>query len=422
MQVEWVFSASQIDTYELCPRKWAWRYIDDLPTTPNAAAQLGTDVHNTLEKWLRNKIPPQVADPAGKIAAAMLPFLPPPQAVKAEYVERRFQVTLGDYHFVGYMDLVMPEGPVVYDHKTTSDFRWAKSAEDLIDDVQATLYGYWGFIHFPNVIQVSLQWTYGRTRGAAMVQPVKRQVTRGDIEPRLLKTIQSAGEMLLIKRNVESAIEVPYEASACEAFGGCPFKDKCNLTAAERMNAIMTQGSAKEGFLAKLQARKAAAVGAGTNGTAINPPEQHASAPVSETAPTAPAPAAAPAAVPGRRRGRPPKTAAEQAAALPAPTSAPTRTVAEAEAGRWTLYIDCAPTKLPGGGYPASADKYLDPVPGTDGEEMGPDEFLAVVQGRLGALPPAAGVVLLTSKESHLNALLAFMQEAMTVVDARSVR
>jgi hypothetical protein len=86
-------------------------------------------------------------------------------------------------------------------------------------------------------------------------------------------------------------------------------------------------------------------------------------------------------------------------------------------AGGWTLYIDCDPTKLPPGGFPASADQYLDAVP----EEMGQDEFLAVVQGRLTGAPPTVGVVLLTAKEAHLSALFAFMQEATTVVDARSV-
>lgn len=45
------FSYSQIDTYLRCPLQYKYQYVLKIPTPPNAAASLGTSIHNALQRF-----------------------------------------------------------------------------------------------------------------------------------------------------------------------------------------------------------------------------------------------------------------------------------------------------------------------------------------------------------------------------------
>ncbi len=45
------FSYSQLDTYELCPRKYEYAYVLRVPQKPNSALSFGTTIHNTLKDF-----------------------------------------------------------------------------------------------------------------------------------------------------------------------------------------------------------------------------------------------------------------------------------------------------------------------------------------------------------------------------------
>jgi len=45
------FSYSQLDTYELCPRKYEYAYVLRIPQKPNSALSFGTTIHNTLKDF-----------------------------------------------------------------------------------------------------------------------------------------------------------------------------------------------------------------------------------------------------------------------------------------------------------------------------------------------------------------------------------
>ena len=51
IQVVKNFSYSQLDTYEVCPRKYEYAYILKVPQKPNAALSFGITVHNTLNNF-----------------------------------------------------------------------------------------------------------------------------------------------------------------------------------------------------------------------------------------------------------------------------------------------------------------------------------------------------------------------------------
>ncbi len=50
-------SFSRIDTYQNCPRKFRFRYVDRLPTLPSTHLSFGTSIHTALEAFHDRKLP-----------------------------------------------------------------------------------------------------------------------------------------------------------------------------------------------------------------------------------------------------------------------------------------------------------------------------------------------------------------------------
>jgi PD-(D/E)XK nuclease superfamily protein len=273
-------SASSVSTFELCARKWAWVKLDGLEGAQHPSAAFGERVHGHLERWLASKVPP-LDTHEERVAQAIIQHLPVPQLVLPNDVEVGLSMRLGGVYFVGRVDLYLPRHPEtgrprVYDHKTTSDFGWALAPELMVDDVQATLYAVWGLLR-SKADAIDLQWTYGLTKGAPKSLPVVQTVTSAAIKDRVNKTIETARVMReLTRMEGLTAIEVPYNAEACEAYGGCPFKENCNLSAQERIESIMSQGTAQGSLLdqlrAKRNANKSPAPAPGTSSQPVNPP------------------------------------------------------------------------------------------------------------------------------------------------------
>jgi hypothetical protein len=325
-------SPSQVSTYELCARKWAWSWLDGLYGPPHKSAVFGKKVHRFLELWLKKRVLPS-GGPEAKVAQIMLPHLPPPHLVDPDHVEMSAGIVIGGIRFIMEIDLLMPElqPPVVYDHKSTSSFDWALRSDVMDEDVQATLYAAWALVA-TGAPKVATQWTYGLTVGAPKAMPVRAELTLEMIEDRVGRSVKSAHEMKLLIDEGTTAIDVPYDANGCGAFGGCPFQEKCNLSPQDRLRSIMSQGTAKEDYLIKLRARK------GANGAAVgavNPPPVAQAAPPPAAAAPPPATAAPPPATaappPAPAAGAPRNKLAERAAArkaAAAAAAAPVETVA----------------------------------------------------------------------------------------------
>ncbi len=262
-------SASQVSTFELCPRKWAFLKIEKLEDPPSRFAQFGTETHAHLEEWFMfSRLPPETK--TGRCARAILRHLPPPQTPRID-IEHEINVENGGVPFKGFIDvriLNRDPRPLVSDHKTTGDLKWAKAPEDLPDDVQATIYAHDTMIE-SGVDAVDLQWTYG-TRDRARSLPVVRTVTRAEITPRIEKTAESVQVMRELYEQQTPALDIEPDVRGCEAFGGCPFRDRCNLTPQKRMRSIMEQEH--NAFVEKLKALKGNGAAAAPP-PAINPPE-----------------------------------------------------------------------------------------------------------------------------------------------------
>lgn len=244
-------SASQISNYRDCPRKWWYQSILGLPTPQNASAALGEAVHGQLEKYLNDGTPPDTSKPEGRIAEAGLKFLPAPGTVFTEVpmhgTDRNKKepgaddvplpgamprLVVAGMPVNGYIDVldVSADSPVVLDHKTTGDLKWAKTESDLREDVQMVLYGSYALDVVASmgveVDTVTVGHIVYLTKGAPLAKPTKVTLTRDHLALERKKIAETVEDMKeTAKARTPNA--VPGEASSCNKFGGCHFKDKC---------------------------------------------------------------------------------------------------------------------------------------------------------------------------------------------------
>ena len=331
---QFVLSASQIGRYDECKRKWAFEYIAGLREPPHPSAFLGTLVHAHLENWLRDGIPPGARPlltrdgkplqgtkeqhaKSIKIAQRMIRYLPPPGVATVErnfYLSTTYQPANSQYaeehHYTGFIDfsfdgrLYQVEDfpvPVIGDHKTTSNLDYAKTEADLHNDLQGVLYALAGFLGF-NTEDLLLFWNYGTTKDRdAQVHPVRTRVSLPVVLEKFERVIEPvASEIIAHRRAANDPHSFPPTLSACSAYGGCPHRQRCNVSDQERMVFDMTQGS---GFGSDSMADRMAAYPDPGNGAQAGqpqfapPPAQFAPAPPGQPqfAPAQPQPYIAPA-------------------------------------------------------------------------------------------------------------------------------
>lgn len=373
-------SASEIEVFDLCPRKWAYVYVEGRRGPPNDAAALGTRVHKILEQWLKDGTAPDTLTMEGEIAASGLHLLPPPRTPTL-VCEEEFRFTSRRAWYSGFKDFRYRDanGLVhVGDHKTTKNFQWAKSLEEILCHSQALIYAVDEFFKNPSDDRLALDWIYYKTTGSRKAEPRFQIVTKDEVAELFFEHVDPvAGEITRLHHEVPqdaSALDFAPNFSSCDAFGGCPFLSICNPSPTQRTQATMTQAGLS--LTDKIKAMKA-----GRPVSPIHPPE-HTQAPVQSfggifppgapaaqpaLAPTAAAPvqAALPFALPVPQAAPPvPQAAApaplhvvEAAPAAPKPrgrpkkataAAAPETPVAEVSAdplqnGGFILYIGCSP-------------------------------------------------------------------------------
>lgn len=249
-----VYSPSQIETWQDCHRKWGLEKLDRLPKPQAKSAELGEAIHTQLESHLlgkgldfTSKIPRWAAmGLSAELAATALHLLPPPGSVE---VERKFDaVRLSDnpWAWTGRIDWMQLGPPItIGDHKSTSEIKaWAKSPQDLIKDVQANVYAKYALTHLsPHAESVQLQWTYIQTKGPKLALPVVQTLSRSQVESRFSEIDQIAAQITEARQQVKSGLELPYNPDTCEKYGGCPYQGVCNLSPLNRIKSIMAQNS-----------------------------------------------------------------------------------------------------------------------------------------------------------------------------------
>lgn len=252
-----------------CARKWAFSRLDGVPKPQSPGAALGSRCHELWESYLRDGTPFDLSTPEGRICDATRHLLPAPGSCMA--VEEAFRFTWEGVTWAGKKDAVymVKHNIVVLDHKTTSDFRYAKTTrEALLEHPQAPLYavaeaqGTWQRVFLAwnhvkhnvtfdkNAPPNARGYTIKRAgRPVALEPPVRLIVSRSEAEDALGKHVPTAKRMLQIIQEPPAPIDgsiaraLEPNPDACDAFGGCPYRSQCGLTPQE-IAARMTRSFA----------------------------------------------------------------------------------------------------------------------------------------------------------------------------------
>lgn len=230
------WSASQIETFEMCQRKWWYNKRLKLKVPPTKDTNIGSAVHGEIERYFED-------GDESKLSAIARPGLPKLRELRARDPKIELSIgkdkrkglgtgepliTLAGLPGEGFIDVYLPFE--VWDHKTTGQMKYAKSAEELRVANQLVLYA-----RASQVIEKDF------TRPVKVghivylkVPPYGVRVTDVDLAPEHIESrIQVLdGTVSLMKQvaDVRSEISVTPTWTACTAYGGCPFQDRCHST------------------------------------------------------------------------------------------------------------------------------------------------------------------------------------------------
>jgi hypothetical protein len=312
-------SASQVENYLTCARKWFLDSVLRLKGPQKPSAALGSRAHEISEAWLKHGVEPdgaecirwtntskagktyEVVKYPGQIFMNGVHLLPRPGTV---IVEGRFKTALPSGRvFSGARDqLGIVNGRAwVGDNKNVSSPMWALTADELHTNVQAQIYFYDVLTRY-GVDEVDGQWTYfltdespnppkkewstreQRAKWAAWVKagrllawPVKVTAKRLPVLKQIAVIDQHAACMDELRLNVTNAQDVEPNTSGCDAYGGCTHKgtERCSLTVSQVYSRLANRGDIRTMALADLANQLApaqAALAAANPGAVVPPP------------------------------------------------------------------------------------------------------------------------------------------------------
>lgn len=325
-------SASQITLFREadagCERKWGFKYIAGLYEESGAAALLGTEVDDTqLQPYLRDGRPIDYARESGYVAQPALEYLPKPGSCELSVQQeiRLPSLTGEPFALTGYIDLWEPEGgeadacaecgslqfntpsgrvcsnghggarllvriPKVTDFKTTGNWKYAKTPEALLTDVQAMIYASWAML-VTGADAVDLEWLYLSTKKPYRAEPRRVRITSEHATGQIVKILETARELYLLREAAPDPLSLKPNPEACGKFPpkGCPHQSKCNLSptqilqskfAAHRHRSlpVMTQ---QLSLVERMKAKQLAANGGAPPAAAPPPPDKAAALPSS---------------------------------------------------------------------------------------------------------------------------------------------
>lgn len=255
-------SVSQIETYRDCPRKWGFNKLDGIESPPGSGAMLGSMVHTVLEKYLLEGTEPDPKTPAGLIARAGLGNLPKPPYE----VEKAFDVDIAGVRFTGRMDVILRDPLAVIDHKTTSDKRYALTAETLPENLQANVYAHVGMRETGST-EATVKWIYYSTKGTPKSWVVESTIVDGARHREIIARAAEDGRIML-GHSGKRALDLEPNWNACSKYGGCPHKRRCdagtdfitNTVRPPDVTSIVRATEAADGYRKEMQ-------------VSVNPPE-----------------------------------------------------------------------------------------------------------------------------------------------------
>lgn len=254
-------SPSQITTFQRCKRLWFYQKVLKLRVPYTGAQAIGVEIHSQLEKYYLTGV-----DPTEPRALAALPLLPKrSNCVLVESALDTPNLTIAGVRCDGRIDLVEfanPSSPVIIDFKSRSSFKWNKTSEELVKDLQLLSYAAWAAGKWPQAEQFRLVHVYLLTTAvkppAVVEGVVPRQAVlefKASLEP-VVEEMRLTAKFVDESQAIRSFDVDPDETKACRDWGGCAFIDRCGKDFDERF--FMRFGPQEDTKAARKAAREAA--------------------------------------------------------------------------------------------------------------------------------------------------------------------
>lgn len=215
-----------------CPRRWAFGAIDGIEREQTHALTVGTEAHAAVQAWFESATPPDLSTYTGRLAAALIPRLPP-----GSRTEFPVNVDVGSpfFRFQGTSDGAY--GSDVWDAKfyAPGSRKWMKTFATLLHDAQAILYP--ASVRDPETGGASFTMHYIIKPPASDEYatpkhiPVGVRWDRESLDAAIRELETRAIRMIWYLANARCANEVPHRAAyACEGIGiRCEFAGRCHL-------------------------------------------------------------------------------------------------------------------------------------------------------------------------------------------------
>lgn len=319
-----VYSSSELETGKVCRRKWNFRYVEKIKSKPNKYAEAGSKLHAELEDYYKNQ--KTVTSSVLIEVIDHFPFPEPHIEVEEPFAFKAVLDNGDTIIFWGFIDVADSKNELICDLKTTGDLKWAKSEKYLAtEDFQSTLYGIAGCLKW-STDSVTNRWVYTRrtpSNPAGLAVEIKLSLQQ--LIANLEKFVPLAKDLVQLYPLKQSSLTVTPNPQGCGMFGGCDYRELCtDLTPTNQLKSLFAQDKERKqkdinvSVLDKLKAKnktnnvvdrlrekipdaeqaeklaqpvevpvqknKIAALSEKIT-TAINPPEEPAPEPESETAP-----------------------------------------------------------------------------------------------------------------------------------------
>lgn len=257
-------SPSAIKLADTCDRAHAYRYVlglrtrqptwdevKDIPRPQGAEAvkewnrirrpALGTEAHRILQTWYESH---QLngaafseslwATEPGLVGISALRFVTHPNSLNRFKCEHGFSADFVhwasdgafDYHLKAFVDFHALDDRgrvIVIDYKTTSDFRWMKTAAELAnDDQQGVLYPLHAMREYGKE-SAECMWLYLRTEQPYAARAVSFEQHLQRAKEKALPIIRRGAELIERQRLQIAPEDLPANPLACNQYGGCEY-------------------------------------------------------------------------------------------------------------------------------------------------------------------------------------------------------
>lgn len=347
MNINWkdwdlVISASQVETWDDCRRKWWFSKVHRLPELDKGFQIYGNVIHAVADRFFgaddlgydRKTGKPVELYPAGwEISydrtdrSKILGVVTPQEQAQIKLLVKKaieqgiwtrmpgrepeasfFRKVADRIAIIGYIDLMTPDS--VHDHKSTKNMTYAKSANDLPTNTQLLIYAKECFDRADeqgrrlDTVTVRHN-TFSKDPKDPTVRAVSNTVTRAQVMAFWSGVVERATSMRTLKRagikqEAWSGVAGPKDKKTCEAYGGCAFRTICGSVetpdkyrarialaqkAQQEGASTLTQGKNDMGLFDKMKQSAGTPPAAATSAPA---PAPAAAAPKTDTTPTAP--------------------------------------------------------------------------------------------------------------------------------------